>query len=139
MLTQLFGLHAARGASVKYPMTTDTNHSRRHVMALAVVTLVLLLGFVLQAQRTQAQSTAQIGTSSPLPVFVTNTPPLPEGFAAGSRWRFTTWTTPSVLTWTATVNKTSGPWAHLTVRSDDGGTNSRWYYVPAMPGSWEQQ
>jgi len=107
-------------------------------MALALLMLALF-GIISLVQRSQAQSTAQIGTASPLPVFVTNTPALPEGFAAGSSWRFTTWTIPTVITWVATVNNTSGPWAHLTVRSEDGTTSSRWYYVPAMPGSWEKQ
>ncbi|HYI95755.1 MAG TPA: hypothetical protein VEX68_19600 [Bryobacteraceae bacterium] len=101
--------------------------------------MLALFGVISQAQRSQAQSTAQIGTGSPLPVFVTNTPALPEGFASGSSWRFTTWTVPSTITWVATVNNTSGPWAHLTVRTEDGNTSSRWYYVPAMPGSWEKQ
>jgi hypothetical protein len=100
---------------------------------------VMIIALASQATRTEAQSPTQIGPASPLPVFVTNTPPLPEGFVQGSRWRFTTWTTPSVLTWTATVNKTSGPWANLTVRYEDGQTSSRWYYIPAMPGSWDQQ
>jgi hypothetical protein len=117
---------------------------RQHAMLdysrLAGVSLLLLvLGFISQAQRSQGQVTAQIGNTSPLPVYVTNTPPLPEGFVVGSRWRFTTWTMPSVLTWAATVNNTSGPWAYLTVRTDDGATSSRWYYIPAMPGSWEKQ
>src|SRR4051812_3566426 len=90
----------------------------------------------------QAQSYAQIGTTSPLPVFVTNPTGavmLPEGFASGSRWKFTTWPTPSVFSWTAAVNNTSGPWASLTVTLEDGTSTTRWYYVPAMPGSWEKQ
>lgn len=94
------------------------------------------------ADRVGAQSPAQIGTNSPLPVFVTNPPGalmLPEGFVAGSQWRFTTWTMPSVLTWTATVNRTNGPWAQLTITTEDRATSTRWYYVPAMPGSWERQ
>ena len=90
----------------------------------------------------EAQSPAQIGASSPLPVFVTNSlsdPLLPEGFAAGSRWRFTTWTTPSVISWTATVNRTSGAWANITTVAENGTRTTRWYYVPNMPGSWERQ
>ena len=105
----------------------------------ALLLAAIAVAAVWQVDRTQAQSTAQIGAGTPLPVFVTNTPALPEGFVQGSRWRFTTWTTPSVLTWTATVNKTSGPWANLTVRYEDGATSSRWYYIPGMPGSWDQQ
>ena len=84
----------------------------------------------------QAQSHAQIGTSSPLPVFVMNQEGLPDGFVAGSRWRFTTWTVPTALTWTANVNRTSGGWANMTITGDDRVTTTRWYYVPAMPGSW---
>jgi hypothetical protein len=87
----------------------------------------------------QAQSPVQIGRESPLAVFITNPDGLPEGFVAGSRWRFTTWTVPSVITWTAAVNKTSGSWANLTITGDDRIQTSRWYYVPAMPGSWERQ
>jgi hypothetical protein len=64
---------------------------------------------------------------------------LPDGFVPGSRWKFTTWTMPSVLTWTATVNKTSGSWVNLTINVEDGTRTTRWYYLPAMPGSWEKQ
>jgi hypothetical protein len=95
-----------------------------------------------RTERVLAQSHAQIGTNSPLPVYVTNPPgeaTLPEGFVPRSRWKFTTWTSPSVLTWTAEVNRTSGPWASLTITNDDGTTATRWYYIPAMPGSWERQ
>lgn len=119
-------------------MTNARTLTRRRKLILTVTALTMFAA-AFAAQRSQAQSPAQIGSSSPLAVFVTNTPALPEGFTAGSRWRFTTWTAPSVITWTANVNKTSGPWAHLTVRTDDGNTTARWYYVPAMPGSWEHQ
>jgi hypothetical protein len=107
------------------------------ILGLALVLLCILF----RVDPVRAQSHAQIGTNSPLPVFVTNQPGaplLPEGFVAGSHWRFTTWTMPSVITWTATVNKTSGPWANLTI-PDDRTTTTRWYYIPAMPGSWERQ
>jgi hypothetical protein len=110
---------------------------RHRIAVLLLVPIALVVAS--QADRTHAQSTAQIGTASPLPVFVTNTPPLPDGFVPGSRWRFTTWTTPSVFTWMTTVNKTSGAWANLTVRNEDGTTSSRWYYIPGMPGSWDPQ
>jgi hypothetical protein len=101
---------------------------------------VIVVALTSQLSQTHAQSTAQIGAASPLPVFVTNnTMELPEGFVQGSRWRFVTWTTPSVLTWVVTVNKTSGPWANLSVRTEDGTTSSRWYYIPGMPGSWDRQ
>jgi hypothetical protein len=89
----------------------------------------------------RAQAPVQIGANAPLPVFITNPvgpESLPTGFAPNTRWRFTTWTLPSVLTWTATVNQTSGPWANLTIEAE-GVTSTRWYYVPNMPGSWEPQ
>jgi hypothetical protein len=104
--------------------------------------VVVAAGIGVCVQYVQAQSHAQIGTNSPLPVFVTNpqaATALPDGFVAGSRWKFITWTTPSVLTWTATVTKTAGGWANLRVSAEDGTTTMRWYYVPAMPGSWEPQ
>ncbi len=116
-------------------VSTLSSWQRIALLSLAV----MIIALASRVTRTEAQSPTQIGPASPLPVFVTNTPPLPEGFVQGSRWRFTTWTTPSVLTWSATVNKTSGPWANLTVRYEDGATSSRWYYIPAMPGSWDQQ
>jgi hypothetical protein len=109
---------------------------------IAVATVVVAAAVGICVQYVQAQSHAQIGTNSPLPVFVTNPQPvgaLPEGFVPGSRWKFTTWTTPSVLTWSATVMKVSGAWANLRVSAEDGTTTMRWYYVPAMPGSWEPQ
>jgi hypothetical protein len=104
-------------------------------LAITAVCVVIFVG------RVRAQSHAQIGTNTPLPVYVTNPPGemlLPEGFVSGSQWRFTTWTTPSVITWTARVNQTSGPWANLTITGEDRST-TRWYYVPAMPGSWERE
>ncbi len=80
----------------------------------------------------------QIGPSAPLPVYVTNTPVLPEGFVAGSHWRFTTWSSPSVITWVGNIRRVSGPWAYIEV-SREGTTQKGWYYVPAMPGNWDQQ
>jgi hypothetical protein len=113
----------------------------RTMLAVGLPVVLIALWAAFRAGSVQAQSYAQIGANSPLPVFVTNTlgqPALPEGFGAGSRWKFTTWTTPSVITWTASVNKTSGAWANLTI-TDERTTTTRWYYVPAMPGSWEAQ
>jgi hypothetical protein len=110
-----------------------------HSILLLPLAALLLCFVMLWPRSTRAQNTAQIGNNSPLPVYVTNNPGLPDGFTPGTNWRFTTWTTPSVFRWTATVGKTAGPWAYLTVRTDDGQSNSRWYYVPAMPGSWEPQ
>jgi hypothetical protein len=109
---------------------------------LRLAAVLLLVGTCVAAwvRSVQAQSHAQIGTSTPLPVYVTNQADrLPEGFTQGSRWRFTTWTAPSVFTWTAAVNSTSGAWANLTITHEDRTSSTRWYYVPAMPGSWERQ
>lgn len=77
---------------------------------------------------------------TPLPVYVVNEPPpvLPDGFVPGSAWKFTTWTVPSTLTFTATVQKTQGGWAYLTINTDTPAS-SKWYYVPYMPGAWEPQ
>jgi hypothetical protein len=112
--------------------------SLRISIALALLTLCIAAG----VYRVQAQPQAQIGINTPLPVFVTNPPSaqmLPEGFVSGSRWRFVTWTVPTVMSYTATVNRTSGPWANLTTTGDDGSSTTRWYYIPGMPGSWERQ
>jgi hypothetical protein len=130
-------MHTWVAQFVNSSMATTTDFLRRWKTALALLGLIAV-ALISQAQRSYGQA-AQIGPSSPLPVFVTNTPPLPEGFGGGSTWKFTTWTAPSVLTWTATVNRTSGPWAYLSVRNENGATSSGWYYVPAMPGSWEKQ
>jgi hypothetical protein len=92
------------------------------------------------AQRNSPPPVAQVGPASPLPVYVVNDPPpaLPVGFVPGSSWKFTTWTVPSTLTFTATVQNTEGGWASLTLNTDPPGT-SKWYYVPQMPGAWEPQ
>src|SRR5688572_22923 len=104
-------------------MTLLPNVPRRYQLLLTLI-VVVLFGAITQAQRGVAQPVAQIGATAPLPVYVTNAALLPDGFVAGSRWRFTTYTTPSVFTWTATVNRTSGQWASLTVRAEDGNTTS---------------
>ena len=77
------------------------------------------------------------GPSSIRGIAETGCPALPEGFVPGTSWKFTTWTLPSSLTFTATVQKTDGGWAYLTVNADP--TSSRWYYIPQMPGAWEPQ
>ena len=113
---------------------------------LAIILLAaLLIGVLLrpgkiQAQKNPNQPLAQVGAGSPLPVYVVNDQPptLPDGFVAGSSWKFTTWTTPSTLTFTASVQKTEGGWALLTLTTD-AQTRSSWYYIPYMPGAWEQQ
>jgi hypothetical protein len=113
---------------------------RSSTVAVAAGSLVLAVLLVSGVHVGHAQDggVAQIGIGNPLPVHVTNEPVLPEGFGAGSNWRFTTWTSPSVITWTGRVQRISGPWALITV-SQDNATTTRWYYVPAMPGSWEKQ
>ncbi|HWE53840.1 MAG TPA: hypothetical protein VG273_28880 [Bryobacteraceae bacterium] len=94
---------------------------------------------LIQAQR-NPPPTASVGSGSPLPVYMVNEPaPLvPEGFLPGTTWKFTKWTTPNMLSFTATVQKTEGGWAYLAVKTDTA-TASRWYYLPLMPGAWEQQ
>jgi len=116
--------------------------SAQQVVVFALAAL-LVFAFMkprdLQAQRNQP-AVAQVGPGSPLPVYVVNDPKpaLPENFTPGTSWKFTTWTIPSTLTFTATVQKVSGPWALLKVTSNAQSTSS-WYYVPQMPGTWEQQ
>lgn len=111
-------------------------------LAIAVVfTGVLLKPWKVRAQRNGVPaSLAQVGAANPLPVYVVNDLPplLPDGFVPGSSWKFTTWTVPSTLTFTASVQKIEGGWAQLTL-STDPPTTSKWYYVPYMPGVWEMQ
>jgi hypothetical protein len=105
--------------------------------------LLLLAALVCAADtmNTQTQPTAQIAQSTPLPVFVTNQGHylLPEGFVPGSRWRFTSWSGPSTISWIGAVQATSGPWANLTIQANDGTTTTRWYNMMALPGGWEKQ
>ena len=110
-------------------------------IALFAVLLVfaLLKPGQINAQRNSPPPTASVGSGSPLPVYMVNEPPalLPEGFVPGSTWKFTTWTTPSTLAFSATVQKIEGGWAFLTVNGD--APAARWYYIPLMPGGWEEQ
>lgn len=110
------------------------------VLLAALLIGVLLKPGKVEAQRNPNQPVAQIGLGAPLPVYVVNDQPtaLPDGFVAGSSWEFTTWTTPSTLSFTATVQKTAGGWALLSVTSG-GQTKASWYYIPHMPGAWEMQ
>lgn len=106
-----------------------------------VLTAMLLRPVAIRAQRNAPPaSLAQVGVNAPLPVYVTNEPPLrvPDGFVPGSSWKFTTWTIPSTLTFTATVKQVEGGWASLTL-STDPPTTEKWYYIPYMPGAWEKQ
>jgi hypothetical protein len=112
---------------------------------LAVILLAMLLIAVflkpgnIHAQRA-APVVAQVGASSPLPVYVVNELPplLPEGFTEGTSWKFSTSTYPSTLTYTFSVQKAQGGWALLTVTGTSPAT-PRWYYIPQMAGTWEQQ
>lgn len=109
------------------------------IVSAAVLLLLLVKPGKVQAQKS-APPLALVGPAAPLPVYVVNEPPpvLPEGFVPGSSWKFTTWTIPSTLTFTATVQKTEGGWAYLTVNTDTPAS-TKWYYVPQMPGAWEPQ
>jgi len=112
------------------------------LLLLAVLLLsVLLRPGKIHAQRNPTPAVvAQVGPGSPLPVYVVNDlpPTLPDGFIPGSSWKFTTWTVPSTLTFTATVKQTEGGWALLTLNTDPPAT-ARWYFIPQMPGAWEIQ
>ena len=109
---------------------------------LLIVSAVLLVAGLAGTQTIRAQRSvppvALVGPGSPLPVYAVNEPPdlLPEGFVPGSSWKFTTWTMPSMLTFSAKVEKVAGGWAYLTVQSET--PKPRWYFIPEMPGTWEQ-
>jgi hypothetical protein len=126
--------------------STISKLSARQLPLVLLAAAALLIGVLLRPGRIHAQrnsvpaSLAQVGVGSPLPVYVVNDLPplLPEGFVPGSTWKFTTWTLPSTLTFTATVQKTEGGWAALTL-STDPPTTSKWYFIPQMPGVWEVQ
>jgi hypothetical protein len=113
-------------------------------LPLAVLAAALICVFVqpgkIHAQRNPPTAVAQVGAGSPLPVYVVNDlpPQLPDGFVPGSSWKFTTWTVPSTLTFTAAVKQVEGGWALLTLNTDQPAA-SRWYYIPLMPGAWEVQ
>src|SRR6185312_10226684 len=118
---------------------TKLSVGRASLSALTLSLLGLLaVNETMRAQRTAAPAVAQVGPGSPLPVFVVNDSPprLPEGFTPGSSWRFTTWTVPSTLTFTATVQRTAGGWALLRLSTDP---TPHWYFVPQMPGAWDPQ
>ena len=110
------------------------------VLFAVVLLSVLLRPGEVHAQRNAPPAVAQVGPGSPLPVYVVNDPPslLPDGFVTGSSWKFTTWTVPSTLSFTATVKQTEGGWALLTLSTDPPAT-ARWYFIPQMPGAWEAQ
>jgi hypothetical protein len=120
--------------------------SPRHVLlTVSVVSALALAALLVTPEKTHAQqkappAAASVGVANPLPVYMVNEPPglLPEGFDPGTSWKFTTWTVPSSLTFTATVQRTQGGWAYLTVKNDTPAS-TRWYYIPQMPGAWEPQ
>jgi hypothetical protein len=121
--------------------TTRPSVWQAGLILLAAIAISLLLRPVrIGAQQNPPSGVAQVGLGSPLPVYVVNDsrPVLPDGFTPGTSWKFTTWTTPSTLTFTATVQKTEGGWA-LLVLSTDPAKTPQWYYVPFMPGAWEPQ
>jgi len=127
------------------PAITRKFSIRPHTLVLVAAGAVLL-GFLLRPATIRAQhnappaSLAQVGAAAPLPVYVTNEPPtvVPDGFVPGSTWKFTTWTIPSTLTFTATVRQVVNGWADLNL-STDPQTTDKWYYIPYMPGVWEKQ
>ena len=107
------------------------------IIGAALVAILAVYG----AQRSNtpsAQQVAQGGVGSPLPVYVVNEPSIPDDFVPGSTWRFTTWTVPNSMTFSARVDKVSGSWAYLTVQESEQST-SGWYYLPQMPGLWQKQ
>src|SRR4051812_16007380 len=106
--------------------------SPKHVVLIACAALLLAWLAGPQSIRAQraAPAVAQVGPAAPLPVYVLNEQPqlLPDGFVPGTQWKFTTWTIPSTLTFTATVDKVAGGWAYLTVQTQ--ATKPRWYFIP---------
>jgi hypothetical protein len=114
------------------------------LLTVSVISAVALVALLVRPEKTHAQqkappAAANVGVANPLPVYMVNEPPgvLPEGFEPGTSWKFSTWTIPSSLTFTATVQKTQGGWAYLTMK--DTPASTRWYYIPMMPGAWEPQ
>jgi hypothetical protein len=119
-------------------ITTRLSTRTLGLVLLTVLAALFVSPGKVHAQRDSLPAVAQVGAGTPLPVFVINdlAPGLPAGFVSGTSWRFTTWTVPSNLSFIVTVQKTVGGWAFLKTTTD---SKSRWYYVPQMPGSWEQQ
>ena len=121
--------------------TTFTISTKRSVLLLLALAAA---GFLVRTGTVHAQKsippTAQVGVGAPLPVYMVNEAPslLPDGFTPGTSWKFTSWTTPSSLTFVVSVQKTEGGWAYLTL-STDPDAKPKWYYLPHMPGAWEQQ
>lgn len=121
--------------------TTFTISTKR--LALTLLTLAAAATLVktgtVHAQK-NVPPTAQVGVGAPLPVYMVNETPsqLPDGFLPGRSWKFTSWTTPSSLTFVVSVQRTEGGWAYLTL-STDPDKKPKWSYLAQMPGAWEQQ
>ncbi|MGA2181872.1 MAG: hypothetical protein ABSH47_02475 [Bryobacteraceae bacterium] len=117
----------------------NSRFPRPRVLLIIGAALVAILA-VYGAQRNAPfpQQVAQVGPGYPFPVYVVNEPSIPDEFVPGSTWRFTTWTVPNSMTWSARVEKVSGSWAYLTVQENEQST-SGWYYLPQMPGRWQKQ
>ncbi|MGA3027029.1 MAG: hypothetical protein ABSF98_19910 [Bryobacteraceae bacterium] len=107
------------------------------LIGAALVAILAVYG-AQRAYPPATQQVAQVGPGSPLPVYVVNEPSIPDDFVPGSTWRFTSWTVPNSMTWTARVDKVSGSWAYLTVQGNEQ-TTAGWYYIPQMPGYWQKQ
>lgn len=110
------------------------------ITSATIFTALLLNPGKTRAQQKGPPAMAEVGIGAPLPVYVVNEqiPQVPSGFVPGSSWKFTTWTIPSTLTFTATVQQVEGGWAYLTINTETPAA-TRWYYIPQMPGAWEPQ
>ena len=92
---------------------------------MIVCVTLLMIGLSLERKRSgRSAPRLQSHRSDPprrFPFTFSNDPPqlLPDGFVPGTQWKFTTWTIPSTLTFTATVDKVAGGWAYLTVQTED--------------------
>ena len=113
---------------------------RAALFFLAIVAAAFLVRPGAVRAQKSAPVLAQVGASTPLPVYVVNDvpPALPSGFVPGTSWKFSSWTVPSSLTFMVSVQKTEGGWAQLTLSTDPQAA-PKWYFVPQMPGAWEQQ
>jgi hypothetical protein len=126
-------------------LSPETLSPRHVLLTVSVISALALVALLVKPEKTHAQqkappAAASVGVTNPLPVYMVNEPPglLPDGFEPGTSWKFSTWTVPSSLTFTATVEKTQGGWAYLTVKTDTPAA-TRWYFIPQMPGAWEPQ
>jgi hypothetical protein len=123
---------------MNFTMYKDTQRVALVLLSAALI-FFLFKPVTIQAQRKDPPPVAQVGVGTPLPVYVVNDvqPTLPDGFLPGTTWKFTQWTTPSALTFTATVQRTEGGWALLALAGNPAPP--QWYFVPMMPGAWQSQ